>query len=125
MNNVTKLINIINNYFSSFLIKQKKINYIEDFDLINKTIISFGFDESPNYILYVKNEKNHYIQYKSKINNYPNYLLKNNQKFSKNLFKNIKIKSIIWHNINNQKYYLIEDFNDNYYKLLSLKSSIK
>ena len=119
MNNVTKLINIINNYFSSFLIKQKKINYIEDFDLINKTIISFGFDESPNYILYVKNEKNHYIQYKSKINNYPNYLLKNNQKFSKNLFKNIKIKSIIWHNINNQKYYLIEDFNDNYYKLFS------
>lgn len=44
MNNVTKLINIINNYFFTFFNKQKKVKYIEDFDLINKTIISLSFN---------------------------------------------------------------------------------
>lgn len=113
------IINKFTSYFTKLINTEEKKNYIDNLDLINKTIISLSFDEIPNFIFYLKNEEDDYFQYKSKINNYPNYLFKNNEKFSKNLFKNIKIKSILLNYSNNQQYYIIEDFQDNIYKLYS------
>tara|TARA_Y100001978_G_C23543893_1_gene361137 strand:- start:13 stop:459 length:447 start_codon:yes stop_codon:yes gene_type:complete len=121
MNNVIKLINIINNYFSTFFNKQKKIKYIEDFDLINKTIISLSFNESPNFILYLKDDNNKYYQYTSNITKYPNYLYKNNEKISKNLFKKIKIQYISYYQVSEHNYYTIQDYDNNTYTLYSDK----
>lgn len=115
------LTNIYNNIYNTFF-TYKDIKYIDENSLINKTIISFSFFESPNYILYLKDNNKTYYQYKSSIINYPNYLLKNKKKISKNLFTNIKIKSISWYSIDQyNKYYFIEDYDNNSYKLYSNK----
>tara|TARA_B100001094_G_scaffold331487_1_gene400002 strand:+ start:3172 stop:3558 length:387 start_codon:yes stop_codon:yes gene_type:complete len=119
MNNVIKLFNIINNYFSSFFNKEKKIKYIEDYDLINKTIISLSFNQSPNFILYLKDVNNKYYQYTSNITKYPNYLYKNNEKISKNLFKKIKIQYISYYQVSEHNYYTIQDYDNNTYTLYS------
>lgn len=115
------ILNIINNHFYNFFNTKKKIKYIEDFDLINKTIVTFSFNETPNFIFYLKDDNNKYYTYTSNISSYPNYIFKNNQRISKNLFKNIKIQYISYYQHADKNYYLIEDNNNNTYKLYSDK----
>ena len=45
------------NLLSFFNFTRDSIKYIDENILINKIIISFGFDESPNYILYLNSKK--------------------------------------------------------------------
>ena len=102
------------------IFKEKEKKYIFEEELINKIIISLSFNETPEYTLYIKGENNYYNYY-GIINNYPNYLYKNDKKISINLFKNIKIKYINYNN----NYLIIEDYNDNKYKLYSSKLYFK
>ena len=106
-------------FFSNLFDYSLSIKYLDEITLIDFTIITLTFYEKPEYILYLKDNTNNYYYYKGRINKYPNYILKNNQNLSKNLFKNIKIKSIYWHENENNNYYSIEDYDNNFFKLYS------